>query len=944
MMMRPPNERERLQALHQLRILDTGPEPHYDAVCALACDLFRMPVALIAFMDEGRQWFKARRGTDLEGTDREVALCHLTLLQDGATVVENLPAHPHFASHPLVVGEPRLRFYAGVPLSLEPGLRLGTLCILDTKPRHFTDEDRAGLERLAEVVVAHLRLHQANQTINAELLERQARERAMAVQARELRRREAMIAQTETLADLGTWELDLDSREVTWSDNLYRIYDRPVGGPVSMEDAGSAYEADDLATIRAAMAALASEGRPFDLTLPFLSAAGRRRIVGNAEMVDGKPKRAFGIVQDITDAKNAEEELQETAQRLTATLETMDQGLVMVDAARHVQIANRRALELLDLPAELMARKPHQDEVRAYQIAAGEFSRPSPALQHWLNTAGLTTDHPVYLRERPNGTVLEIRTAPLPGGGAVRTFTDVTERQRWAEEVTQAKNAAEDAQARAELANRAKGEFLASMSHEVRTPLNGILGYAELLIMSGRLEPEQRQHVERIQSAGSALLTVVDDVLDFAQIEAGEVRLEPLPFSPEALLGDAVSIVRSVADRKGIAVDVTLDGSLPPLLLGDEARLRQVLLNLLNNAVKFTRQGSVTVEAAASGAGPEAYDLTFKVRDTGIGIPPDRQARLFQRFSQVDGSIRREFGGTGLGLAISKELIDRMGGTIGASSEEGRGSVFWFTVRLPRGVRAAEPDSRGAATPGERRPARILLVEDIAVNQDLARAVLEAAGHAVDVVPDGAQAVAAVQERAYDLVLMDVQMPVMDGITATREIRALEHPARGLPIIAMTANVLPQQITAYKEAGMTDHVGKPFKRQDLYAAVERAMISNTNPVIQEIVDGDGPVLDRAILAELMEVGGAPMVQRLLDQFAANYAARFADQAPAQVARDAHALVSSAGMLGLTRLSQACARLEAACEVEADVSPLLTGVRAEAEAALAAAAAWRSEAA
>jgi CheY-like chemotaxis protein len=325
-----------------------------------------------------------------------------------------------------------------------------------------------------------------------------------------------------------------------------------------------------------------------------------------------------------------------------------------------------------------------------------------------------------------------------------------------------------------------------------------------------------------VKSAGAALLTVVNDILDFSKIEAGHVEIEPRPFATLALLDNAVSMMRSIADRKGLALGLEIDPALPPVLMGDEDRLRQVLLNLLNNAVKFTPAGSVGVEVRVESRSDEACTVHFAVSDTGIGIPPQQIERLFQRFSQVDSSIRREFGGTGLGLAISKRLVELMGGEIGLESLEGQGSTFWFRVRLPI-AQERRRTKRGAAAKAVPKSAgaHILLAEDNEINQEIARTVLEAAGYRVDVVPDGAAAVSAVQGAAYDLVLMDVQMPVMDGITATHRIRALEGEGRAIPIIAMTANVLPQQVAAFRAAGMDDHVGKPFKREELYDAIER---------------------------------------------------------------------------------------------------------------------------
>ncbi len=548
----------------------------------------------------------------------------------------------------------------------------------------------------------------------------------------------------------------------------------------------------------------------------------RRRPNGTILEVHNAPTASGGVlrtVTDITARRGAEAALRHKKALLDATLANMDQGVLLIDAAGVVQLCNERAIDLLGLPQAFRHGRPSLADLVAWQAASGEFDAAA-AGEPWLRlSCDLLGAPPVYERTRPNGTVLEVRTVRLAEGGAIRTFSDVTERKRRELAVLEANRVAEAARLQAETASAAKTEFLATMSHEIRTPLNSVIGYAELLVRAGDLPPEQASRAERIQAAGQALLTVVNDVLDFSKIEAGQIDLDPQPFVPAALADDAVSIVRIAADAKGLALDVTIAAGLAPRLVGDPDRLRQVLLNLLNNAIKFTPAGRVTLHLSSTPLADGRHALRVAVGDTGIGIPADRLDRLFQRFSQVDGSIQRRFGGTGLGLAISRRLIEAMGGEIGVESRPGAGSTFRFTVPLA----AAEGEAaRERPIPAPcARPARILLVEDSPINQDLARAILERSGHRVSLASDGAEAISAVQADTYDVVLMDVQMPGTDGLTATRHIRALGSPASRLPIVALTANVLPQQVAQFRAAGMDDHVGKPFRPDELLAAVER---------------------------------------------------------------------------------------------------------------------------
>ena len=381
------------------------------------------------------------------------------------------------------------------------------------------------------------------------------------------------------------------------------------------------------------------------------------------------------------------------------------------------------------------------------------------------------------------------------------------------------------AQAKAQAASQAKSEFLATISHEIRTPLNSILGFAALVRDDPDLSPESRRRLDLVGCAGRSLAEIVNDLLDFAKVEAGRLDLALAPVSPGDLLRDAVAIVSPAAQAKDLPLSVTVEtvgeGDKTLLLALDDTRLRQVLLNLLANALKFTTQGAV---AARLTIGPGSGDLRFEVVDTGIGIAPEVQARLFQRFSQADSSISRGYGGAGLGLAISRALVTQMGGEIGVDSTLGEGSRFW--VALSAEVVASPAFADAAPTEFEpTRPARVLLVDDHPMNRELGHALLTLAGCDVSTAEDGAQAVEAAGLGGFDLILMDVHMPGMDGLAAARAIRALPGPQGAVPIVALSADVLPEQIARCRAAGMDDHVAKPIRREELVAAVARALAS-----------------------------------------------------------------------------------------------------------------------
>jgi two-component system sensor histidine kinase/response regulator len=404
--------------------------------------------------------------------------------------------------------------------------------------------------------------------------------------------------------------------------------------------------------------------------------------------------------------------------------------------------------------------------------------------------------------------------------GILAVGRNITQRKLQEEELRRARDVAEEA-------TRLKSDFLANMSHEIRTPMNAIIGLSHLALR-GEMPARQRDYIQKVHASGQHLLGIINDILDFSKIEAGKLAIEEEEFSLDKLMRQVIALVGDKAAAKGLQLKLDVGDDVPKRLRGDSLRLRQILINYANNAVKYTERGEVGIHVRLRDlgdkgeAGENAVRLHFAVTDTGIGLTGEQVARLFQSFSQADSSTTRRYGGTGLGLAICRKLADLMEGEVGVRSEPGRGSTFWFDVTLKEGEGGSRETQPAPLEPsrGHLRGSRILLVEDNDINQRVACLLLQDSGAAVEVAENGQVALQMLQARPYDLVLMDMQMPVMDGLTATQELRKLPGCAT-LPVVAMTANALVQDREKCLAAGMDDFIAKPIEPAALMRALEK---------------------------------------------------------------------------------------------------------------------------
>jgi len=850
----PVNESQRLEALQALHLLDTLPEERFDRITRLAARVLNVPIALVSFIDEKRQFLKSRHGLDMVETGRDGAFCAQTILETQPLVVPDAKHDARFADNTFVSGKPQVRFYAGCPILSPEGFPVGTLCVMDRQPRIPSGEDMQALRDLAHLVQNELA---ADRVTLAHQVQQKTEEA--------LRLDEARFREVVEIGDKFVWEITLEGKITYISERVEEV----LGYTVEEMSRKSLFE-------------------------------------------DVVPEDA-------------------------------------VIATAKFYYAVQKGQRFSDL------------EYRA---------QPKEGVPICLSVRGI----PMHDED---GELIGYRGA----------CEDITKRKKIQEEVVAAKESAENA-------NRAKSEFLANMSHEIRTPLNAVVGMTGLLLVT-ELNTEQRNYTQTIRQNADALLTIISDILDFSKIESGNLDLENHPFDLSVLVEEAVDCVALQASEKEVELHWQIAPELPPGFNGDVTRLRQILVNLLSNAVRFTSVGdvSVVVERAENEGG--AHFVLFSVWDTGIGIPADKVHRLFQSFSQIDASTTRKYGGTGLGLAISRKLSEMMGGFIWVESEEAKGSGFHVAVPLQealppkplvpnpilkgktlfivashQGVRlmleafaqkwgmqsvavgtAADamkklrssqsyhailieedlPDQsgrefvhdvrrqRGASSGpavllcsmkqqaawgeglppgfiacltkpvhyqqlhdvlaftlkgekltdklmsstrridgglGQRHPMRILLAEDNVVNQKVATRILDQMGYRADVVQNGLEVIEALERQKYDVILMDLQMPDMDGLEATRQIRKQWTGPRRPWIIAMTANAMDSDQKMCFAAGMDGYLTKPVRIEALEAELVRSS------------ENIGQVVDFSVLSRFGEMtgSGAEAVRELVEIF------------------------------------------------------------------------------
>jgi signal transduction histidine kinase/HPt (histidine-containing phosphotransfer) domain-containing protein len=599
----------------------------------------------------------------------------------------------------------------------------------------------------------------------------------------------------------------------------------------------------------------------------------------------------------------AKRQADEKTALLETTLANLSDGVTVFDANYRLVTWNDRLEDLLNLPGTVLFEGAAYEGILRAQAAEGEFGAEDTEdeVRRRLDVVRAGR-FGIYERTRPDGRVIEIKRTSLPGGGFVTVYTDITPRRRVEEEMRRAREIAEAASA-------AKSSFVAVVSHEIRTPMNAVIGTLGLLVDTP-LDAEQRRYVETARESAEHLLAIINDILDLSKIEAGKLVLEPSDFALAPLLAGSVELFRPAARERDLELAIETGPGVPAALRGDAGRIRQILLNLVSNAVKFSQRGQILVSVTRDEGG---HGLRFAVADRGPGVPAEQRPLLFQPFSQLEGPDSRRTGGTGLGLAICRRLVELLGGTVGIDQRQGGGSIFWFTLDLPEAERVPEPQPEPVPVMPHRRM-RVLLAEDSPANQLVAATLLRKDGHHVDVAGNGIEAVEAARARPYDLIFMDMFMPEMDGLAATREIRALPGPEGRVPIIALTANVMAGDRERFLASGLNGVLAKPVTGRMLAEALARHVPAGSAPAIA--VDQPPSGIDEDHFAKLRR-GLSPdtlvmLIGACVDEV--RQRSRSLDGAAAaadlpMLQREAHALRGGAANYGLRELAERAAAIE-----------------------------------
>jgi signal transduction histidine kinase/CheY-like chemotaxis protein len=623
---------------------------------------------------------------------------------------------------------------------------------------------------------------------------------------------------------------------------------------------------------------------------------------------------ALALMVILRQRDKAEAERARARLTLENALESMSDGFVMFDADDRLTACNSRYRDFYRISAPFIQPGARFEDIMREGAKRGQYPQAGSDIEAFVteSKAFHLGNQPPMERLLPDGRWVLITERRTPDGGTVGIRTDITALKRAMHDLAAARDAAA-------AAGEAKSRFLARVSHELRTPLNGVLGFAQVLLQDPRLQPEQREQVKTLHEAGRHLLDLVNGLLDLSKIEAGRLDLAPRPVALQPLLDGCATLLAPEVARKALSFHQDVDPDLPEAADLDPTRVRQLLLNLLSNAVKFTPPGGrVDLRVRR----PEEKLLRIEVQDTGPGVPVDTRHLLFEDFVQLSPQAAGEAQGTGLGLAISARLAALMGGRIGCDAPAAGGALFWIEIPLHETSLPLPDDETPTPFPSqdaqEAASLSLLVVDDVAANRQIAQAMLESAGHRVETAPDGASAISALARRAYDAVLMDLQMPGMDGFETTRRIRALETPARDVPVVALTASALPEQVEATRRAGMDAHLSKPLDRAALLGLLRRlpARRPAEDPPVPEPAPPylDGTALDvlerelghaaHGILAEF--VGE---VRRALSLLTNASPAEKAD--PGHVQHAAHRLVGAARTLGATRLADCALALQRA---------------------------------